>query len=170
MKAGLLHYAFWIAGDEAYICTESLITPFSASPATDWHDSFKFWHSSLRMHVEQAFGILMPKWRILQYLSFTVETNIHIVLIAMKLHNFLIDEEGILKPIPTIETFDRVAVQSEDWYAQAKEDLRNILREQGNGAEYRSSSVSRKRERVVEVVRTLGLMRPVPSSAIVPHF
>ena len=88
----------------------------------------------------------------------------------MKLHNFATDEEGIPKLIPSIETFDRVAVQSEDWYAQAKEDMRNILREHGNGAEYRSSSVSLKREWMVEVVRTLGLIRPVPSSAIVPHF
>ena len=59
--AGLLHYAFWNTGDEAYICTESLITPFPASQATDWQDSFKFWHYFLRMHVEQAFGMVMAK-------------------------------------------------------------------------------------------------------------
>ena len=110
LKAGLLHYAFWIAGDEAYICTEYLIKPFPASKATYWQDSFNIWHSSLRMHSEQAFGMLMAKWRMLRDLSFTVETNIHIVLIAMKLHNFVIDEEEIPKTIPSIETFDRVAL------------------------------------------------------------
>ena len=88
----------------------------------------------------------------------------------MKLHNFVIDEEGILKPIPSIETIDRIAVQSEHWYAQAKEYMRNILRERSNGAEYHSSSVAWKRERMVEVVKTLRIMRPVPYSAIVPYF
>lgn len=91
LESGRLDGEFWIAGDEAYVCTESLITPIPASQANDVEDAFNFYHSSLRMHVEQAFGILVKKFPLLRSLEFSVNDSAALVGLAMKLHNFCID-------------------------------------------------------------------------------
>jgi hypothetical protein len=61
---------FWIAGDAAYPCRNGVITPWTA-----WkllrdefgvlRDAFNFFLSSLRMHVEQEFGMLVQRFGIL---------------------------------------------------------------------------------------------------------
>jgi DDE superfamily endonuclease len=53
---------YWIAGDAAYPCRNAIITPWTAGQLLDddfavSRDAFNFYHSSLRMHVEQAFGM-----------------------------------------------------------------------------------------------------------------
>ena len=57
-----LNSEFWIAGDEAHMCTEDLITPVPNSHASSEEDALNFFHSSLRMHVEKGFGVLTAKW------------------------------------------------------------------------------------------------------------
>ncbi|CDF34036.1 unnamed protein product [Chondrus crispus] len=84
---------FWIAGDEAYMCTEDLITPVPRCHASSEEDAFNFFHSSLRMHMEQAFGMLTAKWGIFQKpLGFPVRKSSRIVAVAMKLHSFCLSK------------------------------------------------------------------------------
>lgn len=70
---------YWIAGDEAYVCTEQLITPFPAtrSKVDSAADRFKFYLSSHRIHIEQAFGILLSRWGLLwKPLQFSLAQNV----------------------------------------------------------------------------------------------
>jgi hypothetical protein len=61
-------------GDGAYVCTESMMTPFAG---VNLHlfdrskDSFNFWHSQLRINIECAFAIFVQRfgifWKPLEY-------------------------------------------------------------------------------------------------------
>lgn len=57
---------FWLAGDAAYSCTNALITPWPKSYLSGengvYADASNFYQSSHRIHVEQAFGILVMRW------------------------------------------------------------------------------------------------------------
>lgn len=168
LDAGNLKPEFWIAGDEAYVCTESLITPFPASQASDWEDAFNFWHSSLRMHVEQSFGMLVAKWRILLQLNFDVDVNTRVICLAMKLHNFCIENsaDSSYKSIARSEMISLVG-DAEEWYEDAKDDAQEAYEGAASGSTGHTS-VSRKRGKMVEIVKQKMLMRPVPVSGRMP--
>ncbi|XRB14895.1 hypothetical protein RI054_09g47350 [Pseudoscourfieldia marina] len=55
----------WLAGDEAYVCTDSLIVPYSSSSrvyATNAScDDFNFYLARIRITVERAFGVLVGR-------------------------------------------------------------------------------------------------------------
>ncbi|XRB21296.1 DDE Tnp4 domain-containing protein [Pseudoscourfieldia marina] len=59
-----------LAGDEAYVCTDSLIVPYSSSSrvyATNAScDDFNFYLSRIRITVERAFGVLVGRWGIFE--------------------------------------------------------------------------------------------------------
>ena len=57
---------FWVAGDKAYPVSEYIIVPFPSSTLSEEESNFTFFLSSLRIHIEQAFGMLMARWRILR--------------------------------------------------------------------------------------------------------
>ena len=91
---GDLPFGYWYTGDEAYVCTDSMLTPIPSSraPLGSPEDAFNFYFSSLRTHIEQAFGVLVSRWRILwRPLRFSIRTNVRIIEGAIKLHNFCID-------------------------------------------------------------------------------
>ena len=50
----LVPFGYWIAADDAYACTEQVITPVSGSHSRDSvEDAFNFWHSSAqRINIE----------------------------------------------------------------------------------------------------------------------
>jgi len=55
-----------VVGDNAYICSETLLTPFSGVEKEDpAKDAFNFYLSQLRIRIEQTFGLMTSKWRIL---------------------------------------------------------------------------------------------------------
>jgi len=168
LSAKRLRGEFWIAGDEAYVCTELLITPFPASQADEWEDSFNFYHSSLRMHVEQAFGMMVARWRILREgLEFSVERDARIICLAAKLHNFCIEQNS--EPFTTVlSSSEEDTVRSEEqiWYEQCKRDEEKELRREGSAVEgARRGAESRKRRRMVRHVKERGLQRPPVVSA-----
>lgn len=60
----------------------------------DGDKDFKYYLSSLRVHVEQAFGMLVDKLRILNNaLNFIVKCNERIIYLCMKLHKFCIENK-----------------------------------------------------------------------------
>lgn len=72
-----------------------MITPIPAdrSQLGTPEDAFNFDLSSLRMHIKQAFGVLVSRWGILwRPLKFNLDTNVKIIEAAVKLHNFCIDQ------------------------------------------------------------------------------
>lgn len=95
LSNGDLSKGYWIAADEAYMYTETVITPFSSNFASSGtaKDGFKFYQSSHRMRIEQAFGTMIARWGILwRPLRFSLSHNIRAVQLAMCLHNFCIDQ------------------------------------------------------------------------------
>jgi hypothetical protein len=88
---------YWVAGDAAYVCSESLLVPFSAVALQSveegvWHDAFNFLQSGFRVHVEQAFGIFVKRFGILwRPLEFDLPRASRVVSACALLHNYIID-------------------------------------------------------------------------------
>ena len=86
-------FPFHLLGDSAYSLSEYLITPYTDGVRNQggdrYKESFNKEHSSHRMVVEQAFGILVRKWGILwQPLTFNLPKCISVVKCCVKLHNY----------------------------------------------------------------------------------
>lgn len=82
---------YWIAGDDAYGCTEKLLTPYPGShDFQSVKDTFNFYHSGCnRIFIECAFGILVRRWGILwKPLEMSLDNNARIIMVCMLLHNF----------------------------------------------------------------------------------
>ncbi|MGH7974145.1 MAG: transposase family protein [bacterium] len=85
---------FWIAGDEAFVCSEYMLTPFSGRRLGRKKDTFNYYHSNCRIHVEQAFGILVRRWGV-----FWRRMEVHmkywplIIMCCIKLHNVCRNEK-----------------------------------------------------------------------------
>jgi hypothetical protein len=88
----------YLIGDNAYVPTEHLITPFSGSNRdVPGHDAFNFFVSQLRIKIEQAFGFLTTKWRILRRpIELSLENASKMFMVLTRLHNYIINENGTM--------------------------------------------------------------------------
>lgn len=76
LKEGCLGKKFWIAADEAYIRTDSVKIDVSSFQVSEPGDDVNLYHSSLRMYVEQALGILEAKWEtLMRQLGFSIRNS-----------------------------------------------------------------------------------------------
>lgn len=108
-KRGGLPWGYWIAGDEAYANLDWLLTPYSASGAGSYltrvyKDSFNFHHSSQRITVECAFGILVKRWGIFwRPIEVQLPCVKKVVGACLSLHNICVDchESERLASIPS---------------------------------------------------------------------
>ena len=84
----------FIIGDNAYVCSEHLLTPFSGDEKRDPRkDAYNFYLCQLRIRIEQAFGFMTAKWQILRKpLQVQLKHAGRIILCIMRLHNFCINE------------------------------------------------------------------------------
>jgi hypothetical protein len=56
----------YIIGDNAYVCSEHLLTPFAGAERQERkHDNYNFYVSQLRIRIEMTFGWMTEKWQIL---------------------------------------------------------------------------------------------------------
>jgi hypothetical protein len=68
------------------------MTPWPGRRLSVSQDAFNYWLSSARIHVEQAFGILVARWRILwRPLRVPIDKSGQIILACVKLHNFVLE-------------------------------------------------------------------------------
>jgi hypothetical protein len=99
-KSSILHWIenlppmYFVAGDNAYVCTEHLLTPFCGSNRSiPENDAYNFYLSQLRIRVEMAFGLLKTKWRILRTaLEVPLAEAPVIFQVCCLLHNYCINE------------------------------------------------------------------------------
>jgi len=93
-----LPFSHFCVADNAYTCTETLLTPFSGSQKLDpTKDAYSFFLSQCRIHVEMMFGRLVSKWRILKKpLECTLNNNTRIVYACSRLHNYIINDGDFL--------------------------------------------------------------------------
>ena len=84
----------YVVGDNAYICSEKLLTPFSGSQKQHpVNDAFNFYCSQLRIRIEMTFGLFTTKWQIFRRpLQVRLKNVGKIFLCATRLHNFCIDQ------------------------------------------------------------------------------
>jgi hypothetical protein len=82
----------FIVGDNAYVCTERLLTPFSGNERTEpQHDTFNFYLSQVRMRIEMAFGLMTQKWQILKKpLRTKLRMSGELFMCITRIHNFCI--------------------------------------------------------------------------------
>jgi DDE superfamily endonuclease len=97
-----LPQGFFIAADEAYSCSDRVLTPWPGRGLPCEKDCFNFWLSSARIHIEQSFGMLVGRWGIFwRLIRCSVVRASQIILVRMKLHNFIVDRESIAVPEPS---------------------------------------------------------------------
>jgi DDE superfamily endonuclease len=87
-----------IAADDAYgngSAGGRIVTPYSGRNLDVKKDSFNFYLSSLRIVVEQVFGVIVSRWGILwSPLRCSLEKSTKIIVVCAKLHNFILDERA----------------------------------------------------------------------------
>eukprot|EP00186_Timspurckia_oligopyrenoides_P001328 CAMPEP_0182451238 /NCGR_PEP_ID=MMETSP1172-20130603/43609_1 /TAXON_ID=708627 /ORGANISM="Timspurckia oligopyrenoides, Strain CCMP3278" /LENGTH=363 /DNA_ID=CAMNT_0024648991 /DNA_START=1602 /DNA_END=2693 /DNA_ORIENTATION=+ len=86
----------YVIGDNAYIASEHLINPFSGTQRMrPENDAFNFYVSQIRIKIEQAFGFMTTKWRILkQPLQVKLKTVPSVILSITRLHNYVINNRS----------------------------------------------------------------------------
>jgi hypothetical protein len=94
-----------IFGDNAYIITTFMATPYPGTAVGQEKDDYNFFHSQLRIIIECAFGRLVVRFGFLQQKApqhYTIQKIIATVLCLCKLHNFCtnksLEHRGTLDP------------------------------------------------------------------------
>lgn len=87
---------WYILGDSAYACTNSVIRPYKDyGNLTRAHNQFNYEIGKYRIRVEHAFGLLKGRWRrLLFFENMKVNFIIHCVVATTVLHNIQINCEG----------------------------------------------------------------------------
>ena len=98
---GKLPFKFYVIGDEAFVCTNQFLVPWSGRGLDPWKDSFNFHLSAMRQCIERAFALLVQRWGIFwRTLKCSYDKWTLVCTVAAKLHNFCIDmNEGTEKDI-----------------------------------------------------------------------
>ena len=96
LEEGKLPEPYWIAGDQAYPLSDSLLTPFGRprrGPMDPASDAFNFFQSSARMNIECAFGMLVQRFGVFwRPLRVNLDRVPLVIRCAMKIHNLCIDQ------------------------------------------------------------------------------
>lgn len=104
LKEKRLHELFFIIGDEAFSCTNQLLSPYSGRGIGVWKDSFNYWLSHSRQCIERAFGMLTMRFGIFwRKFSFAFERWSLVITACVKLHNYCLDSNDQL---PTNRFFE----------------------------------------------------------------
>lgn len=95
LKDGNVHEENHILGDSAYALAPFMMVPFRDNGhLTEEQVNFNMRHSSTRVVIERAFGLLKSKFRRLQYLEMRLVNKIPLVILsACILHNFILVNE-----------------------------------------------------------------------------
>ncbi len=94
LEGGLLKNGLVLFGDNAYLNTHYMATPFP-NVSSGSNEEYFFFHSQVCIRDECAFGILVLRWEILRSAipcNITIVRTIALVSCLARLHNFCIDE------------------------------------------------------------------------------
>ena len=85
--------SYWIAGYDAYMSLNRVLSLWSKGNLRVCQDYFNYWHSSARIHIDQAFEILIGRWRIFwRPMRVFIDKAVAFVLSCVMLHIFIIDD------------------------------------------------------------------------------
>lgn len=149
---------YWIAADEAYICNHRIVCPWPGKNLPVEKDCFNYWQSSARIHIEQAFGMLVARWGIFwRPLRVRLSKAAKIVAVCCKLHNFILDNTNTIT-VPNPSGLDNSCNNEpidQDIHLQ---DTCHTEPEDGDRCRYREESDIRAE--MTEAIREEGLQRP----------
>jgi hypothetical protein len=97
LEGGLLAPGLCLFGDNAYINSPFMATPFS-NVSGGSKDAYNFHHSQLRINIECAFGRFVHRWSILRApmpMNITVPKTMAIIIAMAKLHNYCIHKSDV---------------------------------------------------------------------------
>jgi hypothetical protein len=85
----------YVLADNAYICTEHLLTPFYGASKMDKQlDTFNFYLSQLRITIERTIGMLVQRWQLFKTpILADLPTVSKAVQCAARLHNFIVQHQ-----------------------------------------------------------------------------
>jgi DDE superfamily endonuclease len=162
LETGAMIPGYWIAGDAAYTCTEYLLTTFSKRLLSEEgqqssRDAYKYFQSSHRVHVEQAFGRLVRRRGILwSPLKFDLPRIGIIVCVAMRLQNYCIDESA---HVPRGSPANEIEVNEafRRWWSNATALREIVSTRQGARSDLQCNTL---RDMLTEQLANIGAMRP----------
>jgi len=84
----------YVLADNAYVCSEHLLTPFPGEQRRQpQNDTYNYHLSQLRIRIEMTFGRFMNKWRLFQRpLQVKLKNVGKVYMCAARLHNFCANE------------------------------------------------------------------------------
>jgi hypothetical protein len=134
---------FYAVGDSAYTLSSSLLVPYTgADKKKKGNDVFIFHLSQLRIKIEQAFGLLVNKWRVFKRpIELKLERVPCLIECCMHLHNWCINGRDIRWIIP-----DMTPTQVEEHVASYEEymdDLDHTNANQRGGGRFNVRSMGR---------------------------
>lgn len=92
LDSGALPEPYYFIGDEAFICTNEFLVPWSGRGLPLGKDSFNYHLSSMRQCIERAFALLTNRWGVFwRPLQCAFDRWTTVCSVAAKLHNFCID-------------------------------------------------------------------------------
>jgi hypothetical protein len=146
---------YYVIGDEAFVCTQNFLIPWSGGNLGPWKDSFNYHLSSMRQCIERAFGMLTRRWGIFwRPLNCAYRRWSQICMVAAKLHNFCIDEN---ESMPT-KRFQKDVHEGDSWeVVMNEEDKSQLTAEERN--ELRASG--KRRENLTKKLQEDGCLRPL---------
>ena len=168
LRSGRFPNEVWGAADEAFINTENLLVPFPSTgvPLDQFEDAFNYFLSSFRIHVEQAFGMLVARWDILRHgIRYSLRNTFNTIKSLLLLHNFCVEHsdyfEQPLKSDPGQLQRDN---RWEEWVKQST-SVFDEIESQINGTNVTSEHVgsSARRDFFVAELRRRNLRRPITS-------
>ena len=148
-------WGFYLLADNAYTLSDRLLVPFFGSQRCSVsHFAFNFYLSQLRIKIEQAFGLLVTKWRILRA---ALEVALHnvtpLIFACMRLHNFVITER-IKQTGATMVDFGS---EIDNWSPEVDLGYLPVHCEENTHSGY-----SFVREKMVQHILEAGRVRPAP--------
>ena len=149
-----LPYKYCGVGDEAFMCCDTLLTPWSGRGLSIEKDSFNFYLSSMRQCIERAFGLLFTRWGIFRRgLQFQAKRRALVASVRAELHNFCIEKRQGKPPPPRRDVGQEdQTVFFDNGPGPSEEDRRGLYR------------VSR-RTGLTGYLRAIGACRPPPVSS-----
>jgi DDE superfamily endonuclease len=114
LEKGLLADGLCIFGDNAYINSPFVATPYS-NVSGGYKDAYNLFHSQVRIRVECAFGMFVHRWGILRSpipCGISIRKTTSLVLALAKIHNICIDQDDTsILPSTSVDEF-RLALQT----------------------------------------------------------
>ncbi len=90
ITTGCIPESYYFLGDTAYKGNVSILTPYIDNLHTD-ESVLSFYHSSLRMKIEDSFGMLVNKWVVLEGpIRLSISRDPIVIKSCMALHNLII--------------------------------------------------------------------------------